>query len=89
MVGHDREDLVSGRLRWTDLTPPEWRDLDAGPLTGEERQGAYDRLRRSTPQGRQPCAVLIGAAAFDEQRNEGVAFVLDLTERQAGGSRSP
>ncbi|MEA2768220.1 MAG: hypothetical protein QOD93_1182, partial [Acetobacteraceae bacterium] len=25
MVGQDREDLVAGRLRWTDLTPPEWR----------------------------------------------------------------
>lgn len=24
MVGHDRKDLVAGRLRWTDLTPPEW-----------------------------------------------------------------
>src|SRR5262249_17453444 len=24
MVGYDREDLVSGRLRWTDLTPAEW-----------------------------------------------------------------
>ena len=26
--------------------------------------------------------VLIGAAAFDEQRDQGVAFVLDLTERK-------
>ena len=26
MVGYDREDLASGRLRWTSLTPPEWRD---------------------------------------------------------------
>src|SRR6202042_87908 len=25
IVGYDREDLVSQRLRWTDLTPPEWR----------------------------------------------------------------
>src|SRR4029077_10236131 len=24
MVGHVREDLTSGRLRWTDLTPPDW-----------------------------------------------------------------
>ena len=26
MVGYAREDLVSGRLRWTELTPAEWRD---------------------------------------------------------------
>ncbi|MGO8112686.1 PAS domain-containing protein, partial [Rhizobium leguminosarum] len=29
MVGYDREDLASGRLCWTDLTPAEWRDRDA------------------------------------------------------------
>src|SRR5262249_27421545 len=29
MVGYDQEDLVAGRIRWTDLTPPEWRDRDA------------------------------------------------------------
>ena len=27
-LDHDREDLVSGRVRWTDLTPPEWRERD-------------------------------------------------------------
>jgi PAS domain S-box-containing protein len=83
MVGCDREDLVSGRLRWTDLTPPEWRDVDAraverlkttGRLTPVEKE--YFRKDGS----RVP--VLIGAAAFDEQRDQGVAFVLDLTERK-------
>jgi PAS domain-containing protein len=29
IVGYDHEDLVAGRIRWTDLTPPEWRDRDA------------------------------------------------------------
>ena len=28
MVGYDREDLVSSASRWTDLTPPEWRERD-------------------------------------------------------------
>ncbi len=28
MVGYGREDLVSGRMHWTDLTPAEWRDAD-------------------------------------------------------------
>ena len=28
MVEYSREDLLSGRVRWTDLTPAEWRDRD-------------------------------------------------------------
>ena len=28
MIGYDREDLAAGRLRWTDLTPPEWLERD-------------------------------------------------------------
>src|SRR5277367_1517892 len=27
MVNYTREDLVSGRLSWKELTPPEWRDI--------------------------------------------------------------
>ena len=26
IVGYSREDLISGRLRWTDLAPADWRD---------------------------------------------------------------
>jgi PAS domain S-box-containing protein len=28
IVDYSRDDLLSGRIRWPDLTPPEWRDLD-------------------------------------------------------------
>ena len=28
LVGYSREDLASGRVRWTELSPPEWRERD-------------------------------------------------------------
>jgi PAS domain S-box-containing protein len=28
IVGYDREDMVLGRVRWTELSPPEWRERD-------------------------------------------------------------
>jgi PAS domain S-box-containing protein len=83
MVGFDREDLVSGRLRWTDLTPPEGRDRDARAVeglktTGRLPPGEKEYFRKDG--SRVP--VLIGSAAFDDRRDEGVAFVLDLTEQK-------
>ena len=83
MVGYDREDLISGRLRWTDLTPPEWRDRDARAvaeikLTGSAQPYEKEYIRKDG--SRVP--VLIGVAMFEEGGDEGVAFVLDLTERK-------
>ena len=37
MVGYDREDLAAGRISWTDLTPPEWRERDATAGTAEHK----------------------------------------------------
>jgi PAS domain S-box-containing protein len=83
MVGFDREDLVSGRVRWTDLTPPEWLDIDAQAVEGLTSTGRLPPVEKEYYRkdgSRVP--VLIGSAAFDEQRDEGVAFVLDLTEQK-------
>jgi PAS domain S-box-containing protein len=83
MVGYAREDLVSGRLRWRELTPAEWRDADdqaraelkaAGTVQPREKE--YFRKDGS----RVP--VLLGATMFGDRQDEGVAFVLDLTERK-------
>jgi C4-dicarboxylate-specific signal transduction histidine kinase len=82
-VGYDREDLVSGRVRWTDLTPPEGRDRSARAVEQVKVTGSaqpYEKEYVRKDGSRVP--VLIGSAAFDEQRDEGVAFVLDLTERK-------
>ena len=83
MVGYDRADLVAGRLRWTDLTPPEWRDRNAQTvaevkMTGRVQPFEKEYFRKDG--SRVP--VLIGVASFEEGGDEGVTFVLDLTERK-------
>ncbi len=83
MGGYDREDLISGRLNRTDLTPPEWRERDARTDAELKRIGAVQPFEKEyfrKDGGRVP--VLIGLAAFGDERDQGVAFVLDLTERK-------
>ena len=48
MVGYDREDLISGRLRWTDLTPPEWRDRDARAVAEVKLTGSAQPYEKDT-----------------------------------------
>jgi PAS domain S-box-containing protein len=83
MVGHGRDDLVSGRLRWTALTPTEWRDADERAMAELRATGsckAFEKEYFRKDGIRVP--VLLGAATLGERRDQGVAFVLDLTERK-------
>ena len=84
MVGYDREDLLSGRLRWKDLTPPEWLERDERlwipqlKITGSLAPFEKEYFRKDG--SRVP--VLLGLATIEDGGNQGVAFALDLTERK-------
>ena len=83
IAGYDRDDLIAGRVHRDRLTPPEWRDDVARRVAEVRRTGTiqpYEREFVRKDGGRVP--VLITAASFDEGANQGVAFVLDLTERK-------
>src|SRR5580765_6503671 len=41
MLQYDRQDLVSGRLRWADLTPAEWRERDERALAEFLETGVF------------------------------------------------
>jgi PAS domain S-box-containing protein len=86
MVGYSREDLVSQRIRWTDLTPPEWVERDQQQLVPELKMtGSLQPFEKEffrKDGSRVP--VLVGVANF-EDGHRGVAFVLDLTERKRAG----
>ena len=83
MLQYRREDIVSGRLRWTDLTPAEWREQDECAVAELRSTGTFQPFEKEyfrKDGSRIP--VLIGGALFEESSDEGVAFVLDLTERK-------
>lgn len=84
MVGYDREDLFRGCLSWKKLTPPEWLEIDEQKRVPEHRRTGtvqpFEKEFFRKDGSRVP--VLIGAAYFEEGGNQGVAFVLDLTERK-------
>ncbi|UPJ52851.1 PAS domain S-box protein [Bradyrhizobium sp. 200] len=83
MVGYDREDLASGRLHRAMLTPPEWHERDARTEAELRRSGTAQPFEKEYVRkdgSRVP--VLIGGAMFEEGANQGVGFVLDLTQRK-------
>ena len=83
MVQYDREDVASGRVRWTDLTPAEWRGSDERAIADLKVRGSFQPFEKEyfrKDGSRVP--VLLGGALFEGKENEGVAFVLDLTEQK-------
>lgn len=83
MLGYTKEDVRSGRLRWRELTPPEWRapsERAAAQLSVTGTCDVFEKEYFRRDGSRVP--VLIGAAAMGDGYKEVVAFVLDITERK-------
>jgi PAS domain S-box-containing protein len=82
MLQYGREDIVAGRLRWTDLTPAEWREQDERATAEIAATGAaqpYEKefIRKDGSR----VSVLLGGALFDARADDGVAFALDLSKQ--------
>jgi PAS domain S-box-containing protein len=83
MVRYDREDIASGRVRWMDLTPAEWRAHDEPTITELRTTGIFQPFEKEyfrKDGSRVP--VLLGGTLFEGNGNEGVAFIVDLSEQK-------
>ncbi len=83
LTRYSREDMEAGRINWAAMTPPEYANRDrhaqdeaavAGVCTLYEKEF----IRRDG--SRVP--ILMGSAIFEGSTDEGVSFVLDLTEQK-------
>ena len=83
MVKYSREHLASGRVRWTELTPDEWRDRDKLAVAEIKTTGIFQPFEKEYfRQDGSRVPVMIGGAVFEGSGNEGVAFVLDLSKQK-------
>jgi PAS domain S-box-containing protein len=83
VLGYGREDLISGRIRWTKLTPAEWAAADRDAIAELSATGTckpYEKEYFRKDGSRVP--VLVGGAFFERKQDEGVVFVIDMTERK-------
>ena len=83
LVGYSRADLEAGRVNWISLTPPEHAHLDQRAMDQLASKGVCDLYEKEyfrKDGSRVP--ILLGCATFEDNPNEGVCFILDLTERK-------
>jgi PAS domain S-box-containing protein len=81
LTGYDREDIESGRLRWTEITPPEYRSRDEAALAEIAANGEcalYEKEYIRKDGTRVPIMVAAASLNGDTQ----IAYVIDLTERK-------
>ena len=73
MVGYAREDLVSGRLRWTELTPAEWREADGRAIAELKAAGTVrPREKEYFRKDGSRVPVLLGSTTFStDSQDEG------------------
>jgi len=83
LVGYSRDEIISGRVEWSSLTPPEWRDVDARAIEQLAGSGiAALREKEYIRKDGKHIPVLAGSAMLDDGTAECISFVLDLTERK-------
>jgi PAS domain S-box-containing protein len=83
LLGYTREEFLAEKPCWTDLTPPEYREIDQQALAQIRETGVCtpfekEYLRRDG--SRVP--IFCGGAAFSNTTESGVFFVLDLSDRK-------
>ncbi len=83
IVGYARGDLQAGRVKWNKMTPPEYRQLDERAMAELKSIGLNTPYEKEyTLKDGSHVPVIFGVATFDKVLNEGIAFVLDITEKK-------
>lgn len=81
MSGYDREDLETGKMRWDEMTPPEWMETSKSALIELKETGGTTPYEKQyyRKDGSRWWALFSSKYLED---GKSVEFVLDITERK-------
>ncbi|HYX14693.1 MAG TPA: PAS domain S-box protein [Nostoc sp.] len=83
-AGYTRDEFATlGKINWRELTPIEYKDLDDRALLEVQTTGVsriYEKEHLQRDGKRVP--IVLGIALLNDSKNNGVAFVLDITDRK-------
>ena len=84
MTGYSEAEIAAGFVNWERMTPPEYRAQDVAKLQELSEKGLVEPYEKEyvRKDGRR-VSVLIGASTLARSTDNGVAFVLDITDRKA------
>lgn len=82
-IGYDRSDFLTGTVNWRDITPPEFQARDQQAINELLTRGHCEPFEKALihKQG-YLVPIYIGAAMLAGSRTQGVAYVMDLSERK-------
>lgn len=83
IIGYTREELQVGKVNWHKITPPEYQSLDERSIAELRTIGVREpQEKKYIRKDGSQVPVIVGVATFNPARNEGIAFVLDITEKR-------
>ena len=83
IVGYSKEDVLSGKVRWKDMTPPEYAYLDEKALKEMAETGVSTPFEKKyIRKDGSLVPVFLCAALLEGQKDVGICYVLDITERK-------
>lgn len=83
IMGYTKRDLISGRLHWQEMTPPEYALLDQQAIAQLRTTGVCPSFEKECIRkdgSRVP--ILLGAALVEHPQEIAICFVIDLSQRQ-------
>ncbi|AFZ24579.1 PAS domain S-box [Cylindrospermum stagnale PCC 7417] len=83
MIGYTRQEMLAGKIRLNEITPPEFQPLEEKGITQAKANGVCVPYEKEfIHKDGYSVPVLVGYTLVGEKRQEAVGFILNLSDRQ-------